>query len=230
MVWINAAFLLLLLLLDIADPLTIVFAYFLETIIIGVIHLVKLWLVDKYGKPNTDKKTGNQMTGIIMLIFFAVHYGFFIAIQSIFAFTMFEGSMPGLQDGFHLINNYSVILKSSGIAIILLSIFTNNLSYFYTNFWRNDKYKDYSVDDIFFKPYVRIFIQQFVVIFSFFFFIIFNSGLVAAIILIAMRLFIDLALFSIKKDSKMLDIMAHKIAKTPEEYPEIKKQLQGFTE
>jgi len=40
--WANALFLFLLLALHMADPLTIVFAYFLETIIIGVIHLLKL--------------------------------------------------------------------------------------------------------------------------------------------------------------------------------------------
>jgi hypothetical protein len=38
--WANALFLFILLVLNMADPLTIVFAYFLETIIIGVIHLV----------------------------------------------------------------------------------------------------------------------------------------------------------------------------------------------
>ncbi len=228
LVWANALFLLLLLFLKIVDPLTIVFAYFLETIIIGIIHLLKLWLVNKYGKPDAEKP--NQMKGIGMLIFFAFHYGFFVAIQSIFAFTMFEGSVSGLKDGFHLINNYSIILNSAGISFILASILANNLGYFYTNFWRNEKYKEYAPNDIFFKPYVRIFIQQFVVIFSFFFFIIFNSGMTAAVVLIFFRLFIDLALFSIKKDSKMLDMLAKKLAKQPEDYSEIKKQLQEFSE
>lgn len=230
LVWANALFLLLLLFLKIVDPLTIVFAYFLETIIIGLIHLVKLWLVNKYGKAEAEAEKPNQIKGIGMLIFFAFHYGFFVAIQSIFAFTMFEGSVPGLQDGFHLIHNYSVILNSAGISFILASILANNLGYFYTNFWRNEKYKEYAPNDIFFKPYVRIFIQQFVVLFSFFFFIIFNSAIVAAIILILLRLFIDLSLFSIKKDSNMLEIVARKLAKKPEDYPEIKKQLQEFTE
>jgi hypothetical protein len=80
------------------------------------------------------------------------------------------------------------------------------------------------------KPYVRIFIQQFVVILAFFFFILFNSGMVAAVLLIFFRLFVDLVMVSIKKDSRMLETLTKKIAKNPEQYPEIRKQLQEFSE
>ncbi len=226
--WANALFLFLLLALNLADPLTIVFAYFLETIIIGVIHLIKLWMVSKYGKKSTNPQW--QMSGIPLMLFFTVHYGMFVAIQSIFAFTLFNTTIPGLEDGFHLIHNYIFILGSVGMPLILTSIIINNLSYFYTNFWRNEKYKDYAPDNIFMRPYVRIFIQQFVVILAFFFYILFNSGMIAAVLLIVFRLFVDLVLFSIKKDSRMLDILSKKIAKTPDQYPEIKKQLQEFSE
>ncbi|MGV8946839.1 MAG: DUF6498-containing protein [Lutibacter sp.] len=226
--WANALFLFLLLALNLADPLTIVFAYFLETIIIGVIHLIKLWMVSKYGKKSTNPQW--QMSGIPLMLFFTVHYGMFVAIQPIFAFTLFNTTIPGLEDGFHLIHNYIFILGSVGMPLILTSIIINNLSYFYTNFWRNEKYKDYAPDNIFMRPYVRIFIQQFVVILAFFFYILFNSGMIAAVLLIVFRLFVDLVLFSIKKDSRMLDILSKKIAKTPDQYPEIKKQLQEFSE
>lgn len=226
--WANALFLFMLLALNIADPLTIVFAYFVETIIIGVIHLIKLWMVSKYGKKSTDPQW--QMSGFPLMLFFIVHYGMFVAIQSIFAFTLFQTTIPGIEDGFHLIHNYSFILGSAGMPIILASIIINNLSYFYTNFWRNEKYKDYAPDNIFMKPYVRILIQQFVVILAFFFYMIFNSGMIAALLLIILRLFVDLVLFAIKKDSRMLDILSKRIAKTPEQYPKIKKQLQEYSE
>ena len=226
--WANAFFLLLLLVFDFADPLTIVFAYFLETIIIGIIHLVKLGLVSKYGKKSTDPKS--QMTGIPLMLFFTVHYGMFVGIQSIFAFTLFQSSIPGLKDGFNIFHNYSFILKYEGMPLILASIIVNNLGYFYTNFWKNEKFRDYAPDNIFMKPYVRIFIQQFVVILAFFFFILFNSGMVAAVLLIFFRLFVDLVMVSIKKDSRMLETLTKKIAKNPEQYPEIRKQLQEFSE
>ncbi|WP_410006105.1 DUF6498-containing protein [Aequorivita nionensis] len=226
--WANALFLFVFLAFNLADPLTVVFAYFLETIIIGVIHLFKLWLVGKYGKKSTDPK--KQLTGIPLMIFFCFHYGMFVAIQSVFAFSLFESSIPGLEDGFHLIHNYTFILGSAGMPIILASIIVNNLTYFYTNFWRNEKYREYTPDGILMKPYVRIFIQQFVVILAFFFYMLFNSGMIAAVLLILFRLFVDLIMFSIKKDSATLEILSKKLAKTPEQYPEIKKQLQEYSE
>lgn len=226
--WANALFLFLLLAFKLADPLTVVFAYFMETIIIGIFHLVKLALVSKYGKKSTDPQM--QLSGIPLMLFFTVHYGMFVGIQSIFAFTLFQTSVPGLEDGFNLIHNYTFILKSEGMWMILGSIIMTNMGYFFTNFLWNEKYRDYAPDNILMKPYVRIFIQQFVVILAFFFFMIFNSGMIAAVLLILFRLFVDLVMFSIKKDSLMLDILAQKIAKTPEEYPEIKKQLESFSE
>lgn len=226
--WANALFLLLLLFFNLAAPLTIVFAYFLETIIIGIIHLVKLWLVSKYGLKSTDPR--NQLTGIPLLLFFIVHYGMFVGIQSIFAFTLFYSSVPGLKVGFDIFYNYNFILGYAGMPIILTSIILNNLMYFFTNFLRNKKYKDYSPDNIMMKPYVRIFIQQFVVILAFFFFMIFDSGMIAAILLIFFRLFVDLVMFSIRKDSKMLELLTKKVAKSPEEYAQVSKQLQEYSE
>ncbi len=226
--WANALFLFLLLAFNLADPLTVVFAYFLETIIIGIIHLLKLGLVGKYGKKSANSK--KQLSGIPLMLFFCVHYGMFVAIQSVFAFTLFESSIPDLEDGFHLIHNYIFILGSAVMPIILASIIINNIGYFYTNFWQNKKYKDYTQDAILMKPYVRIFIQQFVVILAFFFYILFNSGMIAAALLILFRLFVDLVVFSIKKDSKTLEIVSKKLAKNPEQYPEIRKQLQEYSE
>lgn len=226
--WVNALFLFLLLAFHLADPLTVVFAYFLETIIIGVIHLLKLWLVGKYGKKPTDSK--KQIASIPLMLFFCVHYGMFVAIQSVFAFSLFESSIRGLEDGFHLVHNYTFILGMAGMPVVLASIIINNLSYFYTNFWRNEKYRDYSPDGIFMKPYLRIFIQQFVVILALFFYMIFNSGMAAAVLLILFRLFVDLVMFSIKKDSATLEILSKKLAESPEQYPEIKKQLQEYSE
>lgn len=226
--WAYAIFLLLLLAFNLADPLTVVFAYFLETIIIGIIHLIKLWLVIKHGRKSPDPE--GQKNGIPLLIFFVFHYGMFVAIQSVFAFTLFSSSIADIRDGFNLIQNYSYVLDSNGMPVILASIIISNLSYFFNNFWRNEKYRDYSPDKILLKPYVRIFIQQFVVLLAFFFFIIFNSGIVAAILLILFRLLVDLIIVSIKKDSRFLELLSTKLGKTPEEWRTVKEQLEEFSE
>lgn len=226
--WGNALYLLLLLIFQLVDPLTIVFAYFFETIIIGIIHVGKLWMVSRYGQKSTNPN--NQLTGILLMLFFTAHYGMFVAIQSVFAFALFQSSIPGLKSGFDIFYNYRFILDYEGMYLILTPIIISNLSYFYTNFWRSEKYRDYTPDSILMKPYLRIFIQQFVVILAFFFFMLFDSGTIAAVLLIFFRLIVDLGLVSIRKDSQMLEAFTKNIAKTPEEYPEIRRQLQQYSE
>lgn len=226
--WGNAVFMLFLLIARLADPLTIVFAYFLETIIIGFIHLLKLWLVSKYGKQSAD--THSQWKGVIWMLFFTMHYGLFIAIQSVFAFALFQISIPEFKVGFDVLYNYGIILHYTGMPIILATVIVNNIKYFYTNFWQNRQFKDYTPQSIFVKPYLRIFIQQFVVIIAFFFYLLFASGIIAASLLIIFRLLVDLVLFSIKKDSRALELLTKKIAKGPEQYAEVSKQLQEFSE
>ncbi len=109
-------------------------------------------------------------------------------------------------------------------------IFTH-LGKFITNYVKNKKYEKFTANEIMFKPYVRIFIQQFVVILSFFF-IVFGerAGIITAILLIIFRLIIDLFLESIKENSQLLDTLSEKLANEKASKEEIKKQLIIFTE
>ena len=116
------------------------------------------------------------------------------------------------------------------MLVIISSITVTNLAYFYNNFWHNEKYKEYTPRAIFFKPYIRIFIQQFVVILAGFFFIVFEAGNVAAILLIVFRLVVDLAMVFIRKDSKEFDTFMKKKSKSYDHYLEMKKKYQEFSE
>lgn len=116
------------------------------------------------------------------------------------------------------------------MGIVLASIFFTNLAYFYNNFLANEKFREYSPNDIFAKPYIRIFIQQFVVIFSGFFFIIFSAQYVAAVLLILLRLPVDLIMVSIEKNSKVFDEAMKKYSKNDANYLAMKKKYQQFSE
>ncbi|WP_034261114.1 DUF6498-containing protein [Altibacter lentus] len=229
LVWANALFLLALLFMQQIDALTVVFAYFLETIVIGLIHILKLWIVSAEGKPTRSKK-GLQLRGLPLIFFFVLHYGMFVAIQSIFAFTLFESAVPEITSSFALLENYGYILSVEGMPVVLASLVVTNLSYFYTNFWKNEKYKSYTPGAIFMKPYVRIFVQQFVVILAFFFYLLLSTGVVAAVLLIVFRLLIDLTMVSLHKDSETLEKLAKKYANSPDHYEEMKRKYQEFSE
>ena len=229
LVWANTLFLLLLLLTGYASAITVVLAYFMETIIIGIFHVVKLYIVVKKGKPS-DPKTSDGLSGMGVIPFFIMHYGMFVAIQSIFVFGFFLEEFPEIKEAFHLIDNYTFALQLDGMSIIIASLVVTNLGYFYTNFLASEKYKEYSPAELFFKPYVRIFIQQFAVILAGFFFILFSEGIAAAILLLIFRLAVDLVMVGINKDSESFDAYAKKHSNSYNQYLETKKKYQQFSE
>ena len=222
-IWISTIYLLVLLFLEKVNPMTILFVYFLETIVIGIFNALKMFWSITFDK--SDKKS------YALILFFLFHYGFFVAIQSIFGFAIFSIADNALiKEPFYLIENYGKILALKDIKYALPAILIMHLGLFFTDYLKNKKYLKFSAQEIMFKPYVRIFVQQFVVILSFFFIVFAEAGMVAAILLIFFRLLIDLVLASVKENSKTLDILAEKMANEKASKEEIKKQLITMTE
>lgn len=224
-IWLSSIYLLFLLYIGKASAITILFAYFLETIIIGLFNALKmLWCI-------LFSKSKSSEFGLIF--FFLFHYGFFVAIQSIFGFALFSFKAETIiKEPFNIIENYISILNLEDIKYVLPAIIFTHLGKFISDFIYNKKYLKFTTKEIMFKPYVRIFIQQFVVILSFFFIALDNkgAGIVAAILLIFFRLVIDLTLESIKENSSTLNLLSEKLANEKVSKEEIKKQLIIFTE
>lgn len=220
-IWLSSIYLLFLLYIGKASPMTILFAYFLETIIIGIFNALKMFWSIHFGKSK----------GYGLILFFLVHYGFFVAIQSIFAFSLFgiEGTSI-IKEPFNLLENYAAILRSEDIKYALPAIVFTHLGKFLSDFLKNDKHLKFTANEIMFKPYIRIFIQQFVVILAFFFVVFSEAGYIAAILLIFFRLFVDLTLESIKENSEILEVLSEKLANEKASKEEVKKQLLLFTE
>lgn len=167
-----------------------------------------------------------------LIFFFIIHYGFFVAIQSIFGFSLF--SINGnnfIKQPFNLIENYFHILNLEDIQFALPAILITHFGKFITVYIHLKKYQKFTAKELMFKPYVRIFIQQFVVILSFFF-IVFNkeAGIIAAVLLICFRLVIDLIFESIKENSEITHILSEKLAYKNISKEEVEKQLTTFTE
>ena len=222
-IWLSSIYLLFLLYIGKASAISILFAYFLETIIIGIFNALKMLWSILYEKP----KSSNY--GLIL--FFLVHYGMFVAIQSLFGFSLFGIEGNGiLKEPFNIIENYAIILNLEDIKYALPAIIFMHLGKFITDYIQQKKYLEFTAKEIMFKPYLRIFVQQFVVILSSFFIVLGEAGIIAAILLIFFRLVIDLCLESIKKDSKTLDYLSEKLENEKATKEDIKKQLIVFTE
>ncbi|MFK8061041.1 MAG: DUF6498-containing protein [Polaribacter sp.] len=220
-VWLSSIYLLFLLYLGKATPMIILFVYFLETIIIGLFNVLKMYWSIQFG----------NYKGLALIPFFIFHYGFFVAIQSIFGFALFSFNGDSfIKEPFNIFSNYAAILNLEGIKYALPAIIFTHLGKFLADYISNKKYKKFTASEIMFKPYVRIFIQQFVVILAFFFIVLGEAGTIAAILLILFRLFVDLVLESIKENSKTLDLISEKLANEKASKEVIKKQLIIFTE
>ncbi len=216
-IWLSAVSLLVLLIAGFADAFAIVMAYFLETFLIGLVHCFKMYFVGKRSmmqQANPGKKVN------FLILFFMFHYSFFVAVQSIFVFAIFQLADSNLKDPFMLAENYRYVLGFKGIGLGLLIMFIFIALQTYFSFFRTGMYHYYTVDKMFFQPYLRIFVQQFTVILAMFFVAFIHSGIIAAIILIILRLLVDLVGVFLNSGEKNKRALANKLAQSSDQSPE----------
>ena len=194
-IWFNAIFLLMLLSIGYADTLTIIMAYFLETIIIGFIQIFKLYKIISNSNSSKAKYS--------LIVFFLFHYSFFVAVQLIFVFVFVGMKDSNIGEPFNLIENLTYVLSIKGMTTVLLSIFAYNLFDFLVNFIGPKVYLKMTVEKAFIQPYTRIFVQQFAVILGGFF-LMFTSALFAVgVLIIVFKTIIDLTIVSGNIDELM---------------------------
>lgn len=137
--------------------------YCLETILIGIFNVFKMLTVIFWGKEVApeNKYDYPNFFRIFMVIFFIFHYGFFVFIQTQIFFAI-SNVMESRSFGV----SYEKVWHSLGAeGHLLLGLFASYyLLDFISNFINNGKYKTAVLEEQMFLPYVRIFVQQFVVI------------------------------------------------------------------
>jgi len=199
--WINALILLAGIFIFGWPAEVVVLAYFFETIIIGLIHIVKMVWVFRYSRmQKIDYQKKGEMSAVVMIPFFAAHFFFFVFVQSTFLFGFILKNDPNLSS-FNVFNNYAYVLTKPNMPDALFVIVVMNIGMVLRNFFMSGKYNEYSVPKMFMQPYLRIIIQQFAVILTGFFFFFLNGAIVAAVFLIIFRLILDLLLYAVVTNS-----------------------------
>jgi hypothetical protein len=222
-IYIAAVFVMFLFFIGSISAIAVLFAYFLETIIIGLFIIIKMLYIIQ----NSSEYKGSQYGKIL---FFIVHYGGFVAIQSIFAFSYIESEdLNTISDSFSLIDNYITIFQLENIWILLgLTIFSHAYNLI-TVFINEKRYLEITASEIMITPYVRIVVQQFVVILAGFF-LFWSSSAAAVVILVIIRTFVDCVIISIKENSPLLKWLVEN--KRPPEITEeeFRRHLKNLTE
>lgn len=173
------------------DPARIFLFYCLETILIGIFHAFKMIAVillsEKGNLPSTFKGS-IVFAGIFIVCFFIMHYGIFVFVQTSMFFAIsgiYKGDIFGLN-----INTLKELLGNEGMLMIAIFVVYYILDCIkQLASFRIDKVSD--IVKLMFQPYVRIFIQQFVLILGSMF-LAFKLGNIFILIFIVVRICIEL--------------------------------------
>lgn len=175
------------------DPKQMFLIYCLETVIIGIFNIVKMLVVIAYEprrKWNVNQNA--QAHGLFLVLFFIVHYGFFVFVQM----ALFAGVSGITENGsfgtFSFIAHIPKLLNPE--TKIVLYTFIGMYAFQTTiDFILSGKYRLVPLNILMFSPYFRIVIQQFVVILGSFF-LQFGAGKIFMIIFVFVKLAFELFL------------------------------------
>ncbi len=146
------------------NPVEAFIVYALETLLVGMLTVLKLLVVTIYRKKDTwyNQGTSQEVSGFFFIFFFIMHFGLFAAVQTAIFSQSANITPPGsglLHFFFHW---YEYINRDIGY---MLSAFV--ISYLvrsFVPFIVSGEYKRISMMRLMFQPYGRIFIQQLTVI------------------------------------------------------------------
>lgn len=164
--------------------------YCLETVIIGLFTVVKLACVTLIVKPRDEWNAGKgsvMVSGLFFILFFIVHYGIFVFVQ-----TQIFFSVSGLVSDHSILGTYRQIPKllgHEGQLLLLIFIIYYTLQNLF-GFFLSGEYKTISMMKLMFQPYARIFVQQLVVIVGSMF-LAFGAGKVFILILALVKIYFE---------------------------------------
>jgi hypothetical protein len=169
------------------DALSIILVYVAETILVGAIHMVKMTALYFMNRNNPKalavERHNSGVTGAGLIPFFLIHFGFFVVIQMV----VFSGFSRGLN-----VSEAIQKLLSSNFKYALAAIFITKITVLIGELFWDPEAETKLPDDVFFEPYPRIFVQQFMVILGGFFSIFNGSFMAYALVLIAIKTIVDI--------------------------------------
>ena len=173
------------------DPRQVFMVYCMETVIIGVMNVIKMACVTLFVRKKDlwgNGGTSSMQSGWLFIFFFIAHYGFFVFIQTQLFFA-FSGTIPGGA----LLMKYGKIpgiLGSDGKLLLLIFIAYYTMQQVF-GFFASGVYKTISMGRLLFEPYLRIFVQQVVVLLGSIF-LNFGAGKIFILVFVLVKLFFEL--------------------------------------
>jgi hypothetical protein len=163
------------------DLSLIMFLYWLENVVIGILNVFKIInargpQVPAQAKP--DDVAMNKFGKWSLAGFFLLHYGIFTFVHGIFVFVLF-----GLPK-----------MPLTSLLIPFASLLLSHIFSYFTNYLGEGEYLKNSPDVFFMQPYSRVIILHLTIIFSAFFIIgVAGSKTIPILLLVVFKTVVDLA-------------------------------------
>lgn len=232
-IWLNAIWLLTGLFYFRWSPETILFVYIFETSIIGFICVCKMLTLCFWGSRNkaevqlavsknfSDRemnmlsrmnldKLVYLLYNLFIIFMFAVVFLGFIWGQSIFTFLMASHSNPGIFDGPNkVLYNLSSLFSQQEMQAAFAGVAVTHIIIVLQRFVIPGNYKHVTLQQLFVQPWVRILIQQFLVIIGgFLFFKTGNNLVVVASLLVIIKTLFDIFVIDAKEKRAAMDVLS----------------------
>jgi hypothetical protein len=165
------------------DGLVVIILYLIETAIIGLFHALRIFT---FGSFLGFKGGRMPRTSIFIAVFFLFHFFMFLFVQSAIFFSIIKTEITGLQSGFNVIENFALFFHDPYLVSIY-AFLASQLAYTGREVLLTKEYTLLSAADYMFLPYLRIFVQQFVVIFGAMIFLAFNSVTALVVLFIVLK-------------------------------------------
>lgn len=146
-------------------PQEVFLVYCLETIIVGLVQILKMAVVTlaRPTHPWTNQDSISMKHGLFFMIFFMLHYGIFVAIQMgiFFGVSGIAGADKITLGNFFY--TWPKLLTPQGVIMLVAFAISYAVKAIF-EFILSGEYQRVNMMQLMFQPYARIFVQQVVVI------------------------------------------------------------------
>jgi hypothetical protein len=165
------------------------FVYCLETVIIGLFTFIKLIIATAFRKTDWwyNHESKKLVHGSFFILFFLLHYGLFVIVQLTLFLNLTSINSQVNPAVFELV--FQPFRHLGTESWLMLSVFL--FAYGYENLSRfilENEYRTKPFSRIMFEPYIRIFVQQLIVLIGGFI-LAFGAGKLFILIFAAVKLF-----------------------------------------
>jgi hypothetical protein len=160
----------------------ILLLFWVENIAVMVVYIIKMALV----KTATLKQ---RLSKIVVIPYFCLHFGFFTALHGFAIFVLFGGNylfggeLPSIASLIQSIEHFQLILP-------IIALFASH-GLLFSNYIKKHYYKQSSVNELTYEPYLRIALMQVVILGGGLLLATLGSPVYGLVLLVLVKIFID---------------------------------------